>query len=1469
MLILSIPAVQTSLGKIATKNLNEKYKTNISVEKIGLQFNGDVELKNITILDYRENALITIEELNTSILGFNNLYNGKLVFGDIDIEKLNFIIRTYKDESETNLDIFVARFDSETPKNERSSFLMSSSDISINNSDFLLVDENKLTPKRLDFNNLNINATNFLINGPDVSARINTLKFRDSRGIEVTNLKTNFTYTLNQMKFEKLDITTPESHLNGNLTFKYSREDLQYFEDKVIVDANFKSSTIALEELNVLYNEFGKNQIVHLNTNLSGTLNNLYATNLLVRTSRNTVIDGDINFRNLFNVQEDNFVLDGSFKNLSSNYFDLTDLLPNVLGTSIPSALKNIGDFKIEGTSIITSKKIIADLDIVTDLGYVISNLEMDKINNIDNATYKGNIILDEFDLGRFLDNPQLGKTSLNVDVDGYGFKLENLDTKLKGAVYNVNFNNYNYSVPVVSGKLKNKVFNGNLKTEDINLKMDFNGLVDYSNPDQNIYDFTAAVTHADLKALKFIKRDSLSQFSGNITMNMKGKTIDDVVGDITFENTLYKNENDSYYFKDFAVTSKFNDEIREININSPEIVQGSLIGNFQFNNLLKLVENSVGSIYTNYDPHDLINDQFIDYDFKIYSKIAEVFIPDFKIGGNTTLKGHIETNAKAFKLKLKSPKIAYKENFAENINMSIDNSNTLFNTYVSIDSLYTKYYAVSEFDFINATKNDSLFIKTEFKGGKYNNDTFDLNLFYTINPENNSVIGFKKSKINFKDNLWYLNEAQNALNKVIVNKDLTQFDIKEFVMNHNQETMKLLGTINNKDFKDLKLDFNNVDISKVLPEIPDLSLAGNINGNLKFLQQEGNYIPQSNLTIDNFNVNDKSFGSFVANIKGNKSLTNYNIDISLKDDNTKAFTALGTIDVAKNNPVIDITTSFEKFSLSPLQPFLDEVFSDIRGEVSGAAKVSGSLNRPQINGNLNLDNGGLTIPYLNVDYNFKDNTTISLNEQSFNFNNAAITDSKYNTKAVLNGFLKHRNFNAWELNLQIDTDRFLVLNTEYSEDALYYGTGFIGVINGGQATITGPANQLTISAAVETKEGTFFKIPLSDSESFGDNSYIHFLTPEEKEAKEKGEVFKLNDISGLELNFELSITDDAEVEIIIDKDSGHSLKGKGQGDVLIEINTNDKFEMYGDFVAFEGVYNFVYGGLIQKQFILEPGGSIAWDGDPLKSRVDMKAIYKTQANPSVLLDNAINRSIPVNVEILLSGDLEQPTPEFNLSFPNVSSTIKSELDYRLEDKENRDLQALSLVTSGTFINEVKIDQQAIYGNLAERASAIINSLFDNADNKLQLGLDYQIGEVTPEFETEDRLGVTIQTKISDRILFNGKVGVPIGGVSESVVAGDAQIDFLLNEDGSLSAKVFNRENSIRNFGEEIGYTQGVGLSYNIEFDTFKEFVQIILKGKKKVAQEAAKKIEEEAKNDPDIPLPSYVNFKAKKTKEN
>ena len=326
----------------------------------------------------------------------------------------------------------------------------------------------------------------------------------------------------------------------------------------------------------------------------------------------------------------------------------------------------------------------------------------------------------------------------------------------VEGDIYGLNYNDYYYSNVDINGTVKNKIFNGDLKAKDENLDFTFTGLVDFSENENN-YNFTADVNHANLNALNFVKRDSISVFKGLVKMSMKGTNVDDAYGSVTFQNTLYKNQNEQYYFKDFEVSSSFKNGERTLYVNSPDIIEGTMKGKFKISNVPKLVENSLGNIYTNYNPHLIDNNQYIDFNFKVYNKIAEVFYPDLKLGSNTFFRGRIESDAKEFNLTFRSPQISFAENFANNIELRLNNKNPLYNTYIEIDSIDTKYYDVSKFSLINVTLNDTLFIRSEFKGGKANRDQFDMNLYYTINKENKSVIGFKNSEINFKEHFIIL----------------------------------------------------------------------------------------------------------------------------------------------------------------------------------------------------------------------------------------------------------------------------------------------------------------------------------------------------------------------------------------------------------------------------------------------------------------------------------------------------------------------------------------------------------------------------------------------------------------------------------------------------------------------------------------------------------------------------------------
>lgn len=1422
---MSFPSIQTSLAHKLTEKINLDFKTNINVDKIDLKINGEVRLRGVLVKDHFNDTLIYAGSIKTSVLSFNNLFKENLRFGDVDIDQLFMNLITYKGEKQSNLDQFIIHFDSDKSNESSNLFSLTSSELNIENSSFHLADFNKEISEILIFDNLNINATNFIIYGSDISSRFNLISFKDPRGIDLRAFKANFTYTADQMSFNDLFIETKGSVINGDLYFNYKDHRFSDFANTVNIEANIKSSKLQLDEINLLYNEFGIKQNVNLAFDLNGTLNDFIISDLNLTSSSLTSIYGDLIFKNLFN--EVPFSLNGKFRKLTTNYKALSLLMPNILGKSLPNLLSKLGDFDLKGNAIISKNALEVIAVTETDLGTIQSNILMNHLNDDQDTSYKGDVFIDDFDLGQLIENPIFHKATMDLTLDGKGFSMETIDTKIEGQIDLLGFNKYNYKGITLNGELGNNIFNGQLDIKDEHLQMTFVGLADFSEKEK-VFDFNAFIERSDLKTLNFTKNDEISTFSGEVVMNFRGSTVDNSIGEIEFLNSNYINEYGDYFFEDFKIISQFDDANRIVKINSTDIIEGYLKGQFKLLEIPKILSNSMGSLYSNFKPHPASNNQFLNFDLKLYSKILEIFDPTLKVNPNISLKGRVETDVSKFKVKVESPKIAYKDYAFERFNFEIDNSNPVYNTYVSLDTISTPKYKLSNFNFINAKKRDSLFFKTEFNGGKLSEDKYSLNLYYTEGIKDDYVFGIKKSEILFKNNKWFINKTNDSLSKITINPKFNSVTIGDVAMDYNDERIKLSGAIKDSTQKDLKLNFKAVDLNKITPVLEDFDFKGIIDGNFQLKQRNGVYFPSAAIDISDLDINDDYFGDFNLSVVGDNSLTRYQIDASITNKDICSLEVNGDLDLDESNQIINMSLLFNDFNLKALNPLGQDVINNIKGLASGEINISGFLDQPSYVGSLSLKNGGIGIPYLNVNYDFEDLSVIDLSKQSFILNPIGIKDSDFQTEGTLSGIVTHNNFSDWELDLKIDTNRLAVLNTQEKETSLYYGSAFMD----GECLIHGPTSDLTIDVNASTAEGTVFKIPLKDVETFGDDSYIHFVTRKEKAERKLGNRNTDVSVGGLDLNFNLDINENANLEIVVDKQTGSTINGNGNGGLLFQINTNGKFEMFGDFIVNEGFYNFMYKGIIEKRFKVDEG-YLSWEGEPMDARINLTAKYSTQANPSILLDAPINRSIPVEVLIQLQGQLKQPEPDFNFNFPNLNSSVKSELEYRLDTKEARETQALNILATGSFASDLNVGQQA-YGTVADRVSGLINSLITDDSSVLQLGLDYESGEVSPDYKTDDRLGLTLRTQITERVVVNGKVGVPVGGVTESVIAGDVQIDLLLNDDGSLVARFFNRENTIRNFGEEIGYTQGLGISYNIEFDKFKEFLGVIFSGKNK-----------------------------------
>ena len=163
-------------------------------------------------------------------------------------------------------------------------------------------------------------------------------------------------------------------------------------------------------------------------------------------------------------------------------------------------------------------------------------------------------------------------------------------------------------------------------------------------------------------------------------------------------------------------------------------------------------------------------------------------------------------------------------------------------------------------------------------------------------------------------------------------------------------------------------------------------------------------------------------------------------------------------------------------------------------------------------------------------------------------------------------------------------------------------------------------------------------------------------------------------------------------------------------------------------------------------------------------------------------------------------------------------------MEYRLQTTEEREKQALFLLTTGSFISDTA-GQSAVSGTVTDGVNAILAQILTDDDAIINFTPYYDMGIDTQEIETQDEFGVKFSTKITERIVVNGKVGIPVGKINDSRVAGDVDVQWLVNKDGSLRINFFNRQAELQFIGEDQTFEQGIGISYKVDFDTIKELM--------------------------------------------
>ena len=313
-------------------------------------------------------------------------------------------------------------------------------------------------------------------------------------------------------------------------------------------------------------------------------------------------------------------------------------------------------------------------------------------------------------------------------------------------------------------------------------------------------------------------------------------------------------------------------------------------------------------------------------------------------------------------------------------------------------------------------------------------------------------------SMVVFSNLDWYINDAKFEIFDSLIS-------IKQLTVNHDSQYIFANGNISKNPADTLIVLLNQIDLANANMFLTKsgVVLNGIISGDSRFSGLLGKSKVLANINVENLKVNNEELGNAYINSEWDDLSDNIKISGNTKRINIKTIDFEGKY---FTDGKIDFHVGIDKLRLGIAEPYIKDIFSDLKGIASGDLSVKGTLSKPIINGLINIQKASFIVNYLKTRYNLT--TSVIVTPNSFDFKNVDILDADVN-KAVLNGDIKHNNFSDFKFNLGFVTDKFMMLNTTEKDNELFYGKGYAsGVID-----ITGSPENLSIDVTAKTEKNT------------------------------------------------------------------------------------------------------------------------------------------------------------------------------------------------------------------------------------------------------------------------------------------------------------------------------------------------------------------------------------------------------------
>lgn len=421
---------------------------------------------------------------------------------------------------------------------------------------------------------------------------------------------------------------------------------------------------------------------------------------------------------------------------------------------------------------------------------------------------------------------------------------------------------------------------------------------------------------------------------------------------------------------------------------------------------------------------------------------------------------------------------------------------------------------------------------------------------------------------------------------------------------------------------------------------------------------------------------------------------------------------------------------------------------------------------------------------------------------------------------------------------MELEPQNFLAYDqTQTDENSSFWGTAFVD----GHIHIYGGSGFFTTDANVTPRSKTLFVYNADQPENADNVELLRFRNADEinvsSDSIEVEKTEKKSDVNtDIRLNFNLDVTPDAELRVIMDDKTGNMISAHGQGNISAHFYNKGSFDMFGLYNIEDGTYKMKFQDLIQKNFILRNGGRITFNGNPLACALNLQAAYTIPAVSlaGISMQGSMrDSSVPVDCIMNITGSALQPFVNFDIDLPSVSSEQKQMVRSLIATPEDMNMQAMYLLSVGRFYtynyniaNSAQTPSQtslAMNSFLSSTLSSNINNLLHNfgeGANNWSFGTNLATGN--DGWNDMDVEGMFTGRLFKGRLLIDGNLGYRDRSAYNSNFVGDFTARYLLNPRGTIQLKAYNESND-RYFTKSSMTTQGGGILFRKSFTKVKD----------------------------------------------